>query len=441
MRYGAATAAFQIEGATRTHGRGESIWDRFCRFPGAVANGDTGDVACDHYHRWEDDLDLMVELGLESYRFSIAWPRVQPRGSGPVNPAGIDFYRRLTEGLLARGIEPVATLYHWDLPQALQDGGGWAVRDTSERFGEYAAHVGTALGDLIEHWITVNEPWVVSILGYAHGTKAPGLRDWPTALRAAHHVLLGHGVALAALRAAVPGAQVGITLNPAPIHAATCSDEDRAAALRMDGHLNRWFLDPVLRGAYPEDLRAFYERLFGPLDVVRRGDMRTISAPIDFLGINYYQPERVAADPRCAPLGIKPAPRPAPTTAMGWEVNPDGLYELLLRLRRDYGDVPIFITENGAAYDDGAVVDGCVDDPDRLEYLRAHIDALARAVAEGADVRRYYAWSLLDNFEWEEGYGKRFGIVHVDYETLARVPKRSALWYRDHIAAARAAAV
>jgi beta-glucosidase len=441
MRYGAATAAFQIEGATRTHGRGESIWDRFCRFPGAVANGDTGDVACDHYHRWEDDLDLMVELGLESYRFSIAWPRVQPRGSGPVNPAGIDFYRRLTEGLLARGIEPVATLYHWDLPQALQDGGGWAVRDTSERFGEYAAHVGTALGDLIEHWITVNEPWVVSILGYAHGTKAPGLRDWPTALRAAHHVLLGHGVALAALRAAVPGAQVGITLNPAPIHAATCSDEDRAAALRMDGHLNRWFLDPVLRGAYPEDLRAYYERLFGPLDVVRRGDMRTISAPIDFLGINYYQPERVAADPRHAPLGIKPAPRPAPTTAMGWEVNPDGLYELLLRLRRDYGDVPIFITENGAAYDDAAVVDGCVEDPDRLEYLRAHIDALARAVAEGVDVRRYYAWSLLDNFEWEEGYGKRFGIVHVDYETLARVPKRSALWYRDHIAAARAAAV
>jgi beta-glucosidase len=208
----------------------------------------------------------------------------------------------------------------------------------------------------------------------------------------------------------------------------------------MDGHLNRWFLDPVLRGAYPEDLRAYYERLFGPLDVVRRGDLRTISAPLDFLGINYYQPERVAADPRRAPLGIKPAPRPAPTTAMGWEVNPDGLYELLLRLRRDYGDIPIFITENGAAYDDDTVVDGCVEDPDRLEYLRAHLDALARAVAEGVDVRRYYAWSLLDNFEWEEGYGKRFGIVHVDYETLARVPKRSALWYRDHIAAARATA-
>ena len=440
MRYGAATAAFQIEGATRKHGRGESIWDRFCRFPGAVANGDTGDVACDHYHRWEDDLDLMVELGLESYRFSIAWPRVQPRGSGPVNPAGIDFYRRLTEGLLERGIEPVATLYHWDLPQALQVGGGWAVRDTAVRFGEYAAHAGEALGDLIEHWITVNEPWVVSILGYAHGTKAPGLRDWPTALRAAHHVLLGHGFALRALRVALPSAQVGITLNPAPIHPATCSDEDRAAALRMDGHLNRWFLDPVLRGHYPEDLRAYYERLFGPLDVVRRGDLRTISAPLDFLGVNYYQPERVAADPRCAPLGVKAAPRPAPTTAMGWEVNPDGLYELLLRLRRDYGDIPIFITENGAAYDDGAVVDGCVEDPDRLEYLRAHLDALARAVAEGVDVRRYYAWSLLDNFEWEQGYRKRFGIVHVDYETLARVPKRSALWYRDHIARARAAA-
>jgi beta-glucosidase len=435
LRFGAATAAFQIEGATRTHGRGESIWDRFCRFPGAVANGDTGDVACDHYHRWEEDLDLMVALGIESYRFSIAWPRVQPVGSGAVNQAGLDFYRRLTEGLLERGIEPVATLYHWDLPQALQDCGGWAVRSTPEHFGEYAAIVGEALGDLIAHWITVNEPWVVSILGYAHGTKAPGLRDWPTALRATHHVLLAHGLAVQALRATLPGTEVGIALNPSPIHAATGSDDDRAAALRMDGHLNRWFLDPVLRGSYPEDLCDLYERRFGPLDAVRRGDLRTISAPIDFLGINYYQPERVAADPRHPPLGLKPAPRLAPTTAMGWEVNPDGLYELLLRVRRDYGDVPIFITENGAAYDDGAVVDGCVEDPERLEYLRGHLDALARAAADGVDIRRYYAWSLLDNFEWEQGYGKRFGIVHVDYETQARVPKRSALWYRDHIIA------
>src|SRR4051794_14762774 len=280
-----ATAAYQIEGAGGEDGRGDSVWDRFPHLPGSIEGGGTGDVACDHYNRWEADLDLMAELGIESYRFSIAWPRVQPLGSGAVNPAGVDFYRRLTEGLLARGIEPVATLYHWDLPQALQDGGGWAVRGSAEHFGEYAAHVGAALGDLIERWITINEPWVIAFSGYAHGTKAPGLRDWPTALRAAHHVLLGHGLALEALRAVIPGAEVGITLNPAPIHPATGSDEDREAALRMDGHLNRWFLDPVLRGAYPEDLCAFYERRFGPLDAVRRGDMRMIAAPIDFLGV------------------------------------------------------------------------------------------------------------------------------------------------------------
>jgi beta-glucosidase len=437
FRLGAATAAYQVEGGTRAGGRGESIWDEFCRMPSAVADGHTGDVACDHYRRWRSDLDLMVALRLESYRFSIAWPRVQPDGRGRLNPRGVAFYRRLVEGLLERGIEPVATLYHWDLPSARQAAGGWAVRDTAERFAEYAALMADQLGDVVQQWITHNEPWVVAFLGHAEGVKAPGIRDWVTALRVSHHLLLSHGLAARALRErGGAAAQVGITLNLAPVHPASGSLVDHAAARRLDGHLNRWFLDPVLRGAYPRDMVDLFERCYGPLDVIRDGDLDVVAAPLDFLGVNYYMPKRVRDDPRRAPLGLVEAgPRP-PLTAMGWEVDADGLHELLLRLLRDYGDIPVYITENGAAFDE-ELVDGCVDDPERVAYLRDHLAALQRALADGVDVRRYYAWSLLDNFEWEHGYSKRFGIVHVDYETQRRIPKRSGLWYRDYIAAQR----
>jgi beta-glucosidase len=336
VRFGAATAAFQVEGATHADGRGESIWDRFCRTPGAVANGDTGDVACEHYRRFESDLDLMAALGLESYRFSIAWPRVQPSGRGAANAAGLRFYRLLAEGLRARGIEPIATLYHWDLPQALQDGGGWAARDTAALFAEYATLCGDALGDVVTQWITHNEPWVVAFLGHAHGTKAPGIRDWPTALRASHHLLLSHGLAVQALRSSVgSGADVGIALNLAPVHPAGPGSDHRAAATRMDGHLNRWFLDPLLRGRYPDDMLDLYERLYGvPLADQRNGDLPVISEPIDFLGVNYYFPQRVFAAPQDGPMGLHHAPAPPPTTTMGWEVDPGGLHELLMRLRR-----------------------------------------------------------------------------------------------------------
>jgi beta-glucosidase len=432
MKFGAATAAYQIEGATQVDGRGESIWDRFAHTPGRVARGHTGDVACDHYNRWEADLDLMAALGLETYRFSIAWPRVVPNGTGTVNAAGLGFYRRLAEGLRERGIEPVATLYHWDLPQSLQDQGGWGERATAERFAEYAAVVADELGDLIGKWITINEPWVVAFQGHAHGTKAPGVRDWPTALRASHHVLLAHGLAAQML-----APHVGITLNLAPVQPESDSAEDRAAAERMDGHLNRWFLDPVMRGEYPADIVDLYERRCGRLEWIEDGDVSLIAAPTEFLGVNYYAPMRVRADASGGPLELVQAPPGPHATAMGWEVDPDGLYRVLARVREDYGDVPIAITENGASYDDPPAADGRVVDPERTAYLRTHLAALRRAVAEGAQVERYFVWSLLDNFEWEWGYDKRFGIVHVDFETQRRTPKESALWYRDYIARAR----
>jgi len=427
FRFGVATAAYQIEGAVSDDGRGESIWDRFSHTPGKVVGGETGDVACDHYHRWRDDLDLMQALGAEAYRFSIAWPRVLPAGDGEPNPAGIAFYRELAEGLRERGIEPIATLYHWDLPQALQDRGGWAARETAERFAEYAALIAAELGDVVTEWITVNEPWVVAIVGHAHGSKAPGISDWPTALRVSHHLLLGHGLATQALS----GAEVGITLNLAPVHG------DPEAARRWDGHLNRWFLDPVLRGEYPADMVELYEREYGPLDCVKDGDLATIATPTGFLGVNYYTPIRVREDESERPLRaaqVEPGP---PTTTMGWEVAPEGLTELLLRVRADYGDVPIAITENGAAYEDPPADNGSVEDPERTAYLESHLAALRVAMDAGVDVRRYCVWSFLDNFEWEHGYDQRFGIVHVDYATQRRVPKRSARFYRDYIRAAR----
>ncbi|MDA0179731.1 GH1 family beta-glucosidase [Solirubrobacter phytolaccae] len=430
FRFGAATASYQVEGAAREDGRGESIWDRFSHSPGNVVNGDTGDVACDHYHRWASDLDLMVALGLESYRFSIAWPRVQPDGRGPLNARGVAWYRRLAEGLLERGIEPVATLYHWDLPQARQEVGGWAVRDTALRFADYAAEMAAALGDVVQGWITHNEPWVVAFLGHAHGRKAPGIRDWPTALAVSHNLLLSHGLAVDALRAA-GSAPVGITLNLNPMRG-----EEPWAVGMMDAHQNRWFLDPVLRGEYPAEMLAYYEKVFGPLPVLNPEDMDVISRPIDFLGVNYYNPTYVRASSE-GPLGVSTVVPRGATTAMGWPVDATGLYDMLTRLRADYGDLEIWITENGAAFDDERLVNGVVEDPSRVVYLSTHLDALRRAVGAGVNVKRYHAWSLLDNFEWEHGYDKRFGIVRVDYDTQERIPKRSALWYRDHIAAVR----
>ena len=427
--WGAATAAYQIEGATEVDGRGESIWDRFSGTPGKVANGDTGEPACEHYFRWHDDIELMRSLGLQGYRFSISWPRIQPDGRGPANPKGVDFYRRLIEGLREREIEPLVTLYHWDLPQRLQDDGGWTSRDTADRFAEYAALMFDELGDSVETWVTHNEPWVAAFLGYAYGSKAPGLQDWRGALAASHHLLLSHGRAVSAFRTTGRAGQLGITLDLPQVYG------DPEPARRLDGHRNRWFLDPLLRGGYPADTVDLYEERFGPLDFVRRDDLEQIAQPIDFLGVNFYQPAVVRIADR-EPLGLELMETNGRQTAMGWRVEPDTFTALLVRLKRDYGDIPLVITENGAAFDDPPL-DGhpVVEDPERVAYLREHIAAVEHAIESGVDVRGYYVWSLFDNFEWEHGYASRFGIVHVDFGSQRRTPKRSALWYRDLIRA------
>ncbi len=434
FRWGVATASYQIEGAVAEDGRKPSIWDTFAATPGKVKNGESGAVACDHYHRWEGDLDLMQRLGVQAYRFSVAWPRVIPEGTGAVNERGLDFYDRLVDGLLARGIEPFATLYHWDLPQPLQDAGGWPWRGIVEPFVAYADAVTRRLGDRVRAYATLNEPWCSAIMGYDFGEHAPGLHDRALALQASHHLLLAHGEALPVMRANAPAAQHGIVLNLNPGYPASDSAADAEAARRFDGFFNRWFLDPVLLGRYPEDLWTGYG---DAAPDVHDGDLEAISRPLDFLGVNYYNRTILAADP--GELGVRPADGPADAeyTEMGWEVFPQGLTELLLRIHRDYPLPPVYITENGAAYRD-EVVDGVVDDPQRVRYLDGHLRALHAAIAQGVDVRGYFAWSLLDNFEWAHGYGKRFGLVHVDYATQARIPKTSATWYADAIARQRA---
>ena len=356
------------------------------------------------------------------------------RRAGPANQKGLDFYRRLVEGLLEREIEPLATLYHWDLPQALEDDGGWADRAVVDRFAEYAEIVFDGLGDLVSSWVTHNEPWVTSFLGYAYGTKAPGVTEWAKAVAASHHALLAHGAAVRALRERSPEQRIGITLNLTVARAASSSAKDEAAAQRLDGHHNRWFLDALFRGSYPDDILSLYEHRAGPLDVIHEGDLELISQPIDFLGINFYRPNLVANDPGNSVLELREVETDAEQTAMGWPVIPEALTELLVRVKRDYGDLPLLITENGAAFDDILDGGGVVEDPRRLAYIKAHLQAVAEAIAEGVDVRGYYVWSLLDNFEWEHGYSKRFGIVYIDYASQRRVPKRSALWYRDLIA-------
>jgi len=432
--WGAATAAYQVEGAAAEDGRSESIWDRFSATPGNVVNGDTGIVACDSYHRYGEDIRLMRELGLGAFRFSVAWPRIVPDGRGRVNAAGLDFYDRLVDELLANGIEPFVTLYHWDLPQALEDLGGWPVRDTMEAFTEYVEVVVGRLGDRVHYWITQNEPWVISWLGYGLGVHAPGRANEEEALAAAHHVLLSHGRAAEVLRRDAPAAEVGITIDLVPMYPLTDSETDVEAARHSDGFRNRWFLDPVLRGAYPKDMLEQYADI---LPTVVDGDMQTIAAPLDFLGVNYYTRSII----RAGSNGTAPTAVPADGaehTEMDWEVYPDGLSDLLLRLRDDYELPPLYITENGAAFPD-ARQNGSVPDTQRVSYLDRHLGALAHAIEQGVAVRGYFVWSLLDNFEWAFGYTRRFGIVYVDFQTLERVPKASYDWYRDFIAAQRGA--
>jgi beta-glucosidase len=435
--WGVATAAYQIEGAVAADGRTDSVWDTFCRQPGAIRDGHTGDVADDHYHRWREDVDLMAGLGITAYRFSIAWPRVQPGGTGPANGAGLDFYDRLTDALLAAGITPMPTLFHWDLPQPLEDAGGWLSRDTAHRFADYAALAADRLADRIGTWITLNEPFVVMAFGYALGFHAPGKALMLDALPAAHHQLLGHGLATAALRAA--GAQqVAITNNYSPIWPASDDPADVAAAAAWDTLQNRLFTDPVLLGGYP-DLSAFGLDT-GSLHYIRDSDLAVICSPVDALGVNYYMPTRVSALAD-SPLPFQMEPIDGyPLTAFGWPVIPAGLTELLVQLRDRYADKlpPVYITENGCSVAEQPAVDGRIDDQFRISYLDGHIRAVAGAVDAGVDVRGYLVWTLLDNFEWAEGFHQRFGLVHVDYETLKRTPKASYFWFKDMIASHRA---
>ena len=428
--WGAATAAYQIEGAWDAEGKGESIWDVFCRVPGAIETGETGQTACDHYRRWKEDVRLLAELGLNAYRFSVSWPRVLPEGKGAVNERGLDFYDRLVDALLARGIRPFVTLYHWDLPQALQERGGWGSADAVGWFADYAAVVARRLGDRVHDWITINEPEVVAFAGHAHGVHAPGRRDWSLALRVAHGLLLAHAHGAAAVRATAREPSVGIALNLSPCESAGDAPGDVDAATRLDGYLNRWFLDPLYGRGYPSDLVEWYGDL---LDV----EAGPPDGGLDFLGVNYYSRRLVRAGGG-GPLRLEQVtPADSELTAMGWEVFPEGLRRLLERLDDDYSPAAIYVTENGAAFDDAPGRDGRVEDEHRRRYLAAHLSAAAAALESEVPLRGYFVWSLLDNFEWAHGTSKRFGLVRIDYETQRRTIKTSGEWYRALVAASR----
>ncbi len=436
--WGTATASYQIEGAWQEDGKGESIWDRFTHTPGNVIDGSNGDVACDHYHRWADDITLMKSLGLQAYRFSIAWSRILPNGRGGVNQKGLDFYSRLVDGLLEAGIVPFVTLYHWDLPQMLQDAGGWPARETAVAYVAYADVVSRALGDRVKNWITHNEPWCVSFLSHEIGEDAPGWRgNWAAAIRAAHHLLLSHGWAVPVIRQNSPGSEVGITLNFNWVEAASASQADAAAARRYDGYFNRWFTEPVFGRFYPADMVDHYQQYFpNGFDFIQPGDMAAIATPTDFLGVNYYTRE-LLRDKHAANNLPQTRFDNLERTEMNWEVYPDGLYKLLNRLTFEYQIPKLYITENGCSYSDGPEeqADGTVKviDGRRLNYLRDHFVAAHRAMQNGAPLAGYFVWSLMDNFEWAKGYQQRFGIVWVDYATQQRIPKNSAFWYRDVI--------
>ncbi|MDH5329608.1 MAG: GH1 family beta-glucosidase [Aquincola sp.] len=424
FQWGVATSSFQIEGAAREDGKGESIWDRFCRVPGAIADASNGDVACDHYHRLDSDLDLIASLGVDAYRFSVSWPRVQPDGAGACNPKGLDFYERLVDGLLARGVKPFLTLYHWDLPQALQDRGGWAARDTAHRFVDYARGVRRRLGDRVAAIATHNEPQVVAVLGHETGDFAPGIKSRKTAIQVAHHLLLSHGLAVQALRADGCIAPLGIVINLAHVEPATDSPADVAKARFDDAAGRRWYLDPLFKGQYPPEV---LDALGADAPAVQAGDMAAIATPIDYLGINYYFRMVASADG-----SFDKAKSGLALTEMGWEIYPRGLTALLLTLHREYRLPKVYVTENGGAFKD-PVVDGRVHDADRIDYLHTHIAAVAEAMRQGVPMAGYMVWSLMDNFEWSSGYAKRFGIVHVDYATQQRTLKDSALWYREFL--------
>jgi beta-glucosidase len=446
FRWGVATSAYQIEGAIDVDGRTPSIWDTFCQVPGAIDNGDTGDIACEHYARMPADVALIKELGLDTYRFSVSWPRVQPHGRGPVNPAGIAFYDRLVDELLAQGIDPWVTLYHWDLPQELEDAGGWPVRDTAYRFADYSMLVFDALSDRVDTWTTLNEPWCSAMLGYAYGAHAPGRKEYPAAVAAVHHLLLGHGLATERMReAATRPIDIGITLNAATAYPASDAEPDLEAARRADGMGARLYLEPLAHGRYPADVIA--DLAAGGVEIpVQEGDLATISAPIDVLGINYYFSQKFTGfgeDGRTVgddglPIS-RTLPLDKPRTAMDWEIVPEGFTDLLVRISRDYPGLPMVVTENGSAFEDVADENGYVADEGRSAYFSSHLAAVASAIQQGADIRGYLAWSLLDNFEWAYGYDKRFGIVRVDYDTQARIPKQSALWLRDTLRRVRGA--
>jgi beta-glucosidase len=428
--WGTATASYQIEGAVNEDGRGETIWDRFCRTPGKVFNGDTGDVACEHYHRWKEDVALMKRLSLRGYRFSVAWSRVFPEGKGKLNRPGLDFYSRLVDELLDAGITPAVTLYHWDLPQSLQDAGGWENRDTADYFVEYANAVFQALGDRVGFWITHNEPFVVAFSGNSEGRHAPGKTDFATAVRVSHALLASHARVVRLFRSDFAGSgRIGITLNLRPCYPREDADED--ATRRADGYLNRWFLDPVFRGWYPPDMLDHY-RAKGVLVGVDESDRDLISsAKVDFVGVNFYTRALVHRSTVQQPLEFeRSVPKGAQVTETGWEIYPEGLYHLLTRIDRDYGRPDIYITEGGAAFRDETATAGIVEDGDRIDYLRRHFEQAHRAIGAGVRLKGYFLWTLMDNFEWEHGYSKLFGIVKTDYSTQARTPKRSAFWYQ-----------
>ena len=422
--WGVATSAFQIEGAAVADGKGPSIWDDFCRRPGAIADASDGDIACDHYRRWESDLGLIAGLGVDAYRFSVSWPRVRPGGAGAWNDKGLDFYERLVDGLLARGIKPYLTLNHWDLPSELQANGGWAHRDTVHRFVEYACGVAERMGDRVSSITTHNEPWVIATLGYEKGVFAPGVKSRALAAQASHHLLLSHGLALQALRAQGCKSRLGIVLNLSPLLPATANEADHLKTLLEDGRSVRWYMDPLFKGRYPADVLEF---LGADAPRVEPGDMQHISTAMDFLGVNYYTRQIVSAneswDSRDSGYDV---------TDMGWEIYPEGLTDLLLRLHHDYPVPPMYVKENGAAFKD-EMVGGRIHDVQRTDYIARHIEAVAEAMRRGVRMEGYMVWSLMDNFEWASGYDKRFGIVHVDYDTQRRTLKDSALWYRDFL--------
>jgi beta-glucosidase len=433
FKFGVATSSYQIEGAVAEDGRTPSIWDTFCTTPGKINEGQTGDIACDHYHRYKEDVRILKEIGVDAYRFSISWPRIFP-AYGAYNPKGMQFYKDLIHELQENGIEPVATLYHWDLPNWAYERGGWLNRESVTWFKEYATRVFEELNDSVKSWITHNEPFCASILGYDLGIHAPGHKSPREALIAAHHILLSHGAAVEAFReCGFRDSKIGITLNLTPAVPASASREDVEAASRSDGLANRWFLDPVFRSSYPEDMKEAFGKIVGDFDFIRDGDLQTISARNDFLGVNYYTRSvmKFAQDGMLNSQEVPGDPKNA--TAMGWDICPQALEDLLLRLRREYTQIPIYITENGAAFDDVLTSDKHVHDAQRIDYIKAHLSKIAEANTQGANVQGYFLWSLLDNFEWAYGYSKKFGIVHVDFETQERSLKDSALWYRSVI--------